>query len=159
MDRGLLAMVAPILEYPVRQPEPPEQLALEEEPDFVRVIFPVYPAWCYVASICLFASVGILDALIPAMWIFHWWTITHHRLGIHDLTDISVWNSLYLAARWLGDILFWLLLAVYAWWRYRRWGRVSPMLLATRDGLTFSRLGLFGMRQKYWPANEITASL
>jgi hypothetical protein len=150
-------MASPVLEYPTRANEPSSPLTLEDGPDFARVVFPVEPAWNYLAVIAILAAIATFDAMIPVLGMAHWFSVTHHRLTVRDLTGISLGDSIYLAGRFAVDIAFWLVLAAYLFWRYRRFGRVPRTLTATPGGITYSRLGFFAMRQRFWPAEQITA--
>jgi len=151
-------MVAPILEYPVRQAEPPERLTLEEDSGVVRVIFPVQPTWVYLLPICMGAGIALVEAVVPIGATISMWAYLRTVWKVHNTASGSLLHLVLLAASgwWVGTLV-WSLVAFIGWRRYRRWGRVPRVLEATKDGLTFSYLSWFGMRQKQWPLGEINA--
>jgi hypothetical protein len=52
--------------------------------------------------------------------------------------------------------LGWLGCAAYESWMYRRWGRVPRVLTTDAEGLAYSRLGWMRIRERKWPASELT---
>ena len=152
-----MATVDPILDYPT-PPRSPERLTLEEDADFVRVIFPVLPDWAYILPVCLYAAVALMKTIMPVLIVYEIWHISH--MGGHSPPpgmNHMLWHWIFLIVLpvWAAASLWWIS-AIAGWRRYRKWGRVPRILTADRYGLTLTYLGWWGMRQKHWPANEIT---
>jgi len=55
------------------------------------------------------------------------------------------------------EALFWWTFAAYYWRMYRKWGRVPRVLTASAEGLVFTRLGWWRMRERRWPVSDISA--
>ncbi len=53
------------------------------------------------------------------------------------------------------EALFWWILAAYHWRMYRRWGHVPRVLIASEKGLTYSHVGWWRMRERFWTPGEI----
>lgn len=152
-----MADIRPILEYPT--PQPLEKLTLEEGSDFARIVFPVRPIWVYWLSIGGSVAIALLWTVGPLSIVFKLWRIIHVAGPLPPGAVSGLWHAVltHMALPMWGMALFLWLSAIFEWWKYRRWGRVPRVLLARTEGLTLSYLGWFWMRQKHWPASEITA--
>lgn len=140
-------ILVPILSYGPRQSV--VALTLDNPGDRVRVIFPVAPKWVYILPIMVqFAvalfSVGMMVRLVEIIR-----TLVPVPAAFTMIRPVLI--ELTMQAMFLGA------LGAHQWWMYRRWGRVSRMLTADENGLVLSRLGWLRMREKSWPAQEITA--
>jgi len=153
-----MTSIGPILDYhPVEQP-PPRQLTLEETSGCVRVTFAVNPKWVYILPIAQAVLIGCIKIAGALLIVRLLWQVTHGS-GRPPSRDIQ-----FLARHIAATILvsagvaasLWWTSAGYYWWMYRRWGRVPRVLRADLEGLSYSRLGWWSMRERRWPANEIT---
>ncbi|HEX4052766.1 MAG TPA: hypothetical protein VHX86_00740 [Tepidisphaeraceae bacterium] len=124
--------IRPILEYPT--PQPLDKLTLEEGADFARVVFPVSPMWVYwllvggSVAIALMATIG---SLVIGVMILR----PYAAVGLYPATKAKLWHLSFIPlSENLGMPLFWWCLAIFEWWKYRRWGRVPRVLLARVDG-------------------------
>ena len=148
-----------ILQYRNPLSEPSRHLTLKESDGEVRVTFGVMPKWVYLAQIIwplLAAGFCIVE---PLVIIHSYWTL------LHTMTPVLSPEGRLIFRQVLFDQLsslvigggFWLAIGIYELRKYSRWGRVPKMLTATKSELTQSWLGIWRMRQRRWPASDITA--
>jgi hypothetical protein len=71
----------------------------------------------------------------------------------NELRRITTWMVIYGAVK----AFFWWGIAAYAWWKYRRWGRVPRVLTASDEGLILSRPGWRRISERRWSIREIKA--
>ncbi|MGA3067107.1 MAG: hypothetical protein ABSF29_09700 [Tepidisphaeraceae bacterium] len=148
-------MTDEVITYRTPQPQPPRRLTLEEGPGFARVIFPVASAWSYVLAPAFFAAMAMWAIIGPFVWAIYTWRALR-LLGVPPPSTSTLSVIWQVARQEWPTATFFSIIAIFALWKYRKWGRVPRILSATRKGLTDSYLGLFAMRQKHWPAHEIT---
>ena len=74
-----------------------------------------------------------------------------------DIARSSVRLAALVLAEWGIFATCWIGIGAYTWWQFRRWGRVPRILTATPAGLKLSWLGWWRVRERHWPASEITA--
>lgn len=133
----------PILGYA----PPKEGLALEEEVGRAMVKFPVAPKWAYALSIASNLVLCLANIVLMALMF---------RLLFRFRVPLQ--GSLILVMiPWAFGALLWGCVGLYAWFMYRRWGRVPRTLTADETGLTLSWLGWWWMRERRWPVEEVTA--
>jgi hypothetical protein len=121
-------------------------LALEERDGQAVVTFPVAPKWVYVLSIAsqLFVCLANLGgAALPVVFLFRF-------------RPPFVSSLVYAIFSWAFGALFWGSMGLHSWLMYRRWGRVPRELTADENGLVLSWLGWRRMRERRWPADEIS---
>jgi len=147
----------PVLDYISPRP-PPTKLTLEEADGSLRVIFAVKPAWGYMLPIVTGLTMGAL-MFLAGIRVFHAAWGLASKAG-YTSRDAVAW-AWHLSVGILFDAvvmaLFCWILAAYEWLRFRHWGRVPLILTASNEGLVSSRLGLWRMRERRWPADQIVA--
>ncbi len=148
-------MADQVIGYRVPHPQPPERLTLEDGADFVRITFPVAPTWVYVINPSICAALAAAWTFGPVIVVFRFWR-THGMFPVAPLLRYP-WHFFWVFALrlWVGPSILWIF-AILDWRKYRKWGRVPRVLTASKQGVTSSHLGWFGMKQKFWPASEIT---
>lgn len=131
---------------------------MEEGHDFVRVLFPAAPTWIHLLNICLHIAVAIMSMIVPITIAALIWHMTGNLRHVSPGFEAMIWRS-FLFVIWMPAVLacFEWFSAIIAWRDFCRWGRVSRVLLASKDRLSLSYLRWGRMRQKHWPASEITA--
>jgi hypothetical protein len=150
--------VESILDYRPPQQPPPRKLTLEETDSCVRVIFGVAPAWVPIISIVTQLTIGVasLAALVAiCVAVFN----LFHSFGkptpeLLNMEHQFFWQTL---PTWGTSALLWLSFAAHEWWMYRRWGRVPRVLTANADGITYSRLRWWRIRERRLPSSEISS--
>jgi hypothetical protein len=147
----------PILNY-VSPTPPPGTLTLEESDGAARVIFVAPPTWVYMLLIVTWLTVGLVKAVAGILLARTVWQLVHRTGRLTSDQAVVVWRMVAGALTTAGiSALCWWALAAYEWRMYHRWGRVPRVLTANDESLTLSRLGWWRMRQRVWPANDITA--
>jgi hypothetical protein len=149
LSRDRMSQTQPVLNYAPPH-SVPGTLRLEEQDGVVRVTFPVLSKWFYVLRIVVCALMGLLGILSATTMIF----VFRYYQGLIHQPPMPFWKVSGVVVR---ETIFWWAIAAYFWWRYRRWGRVPRVLIADRQCLTLSHLGLRRMRQRTWTSSEITA--
>ena len=149
----------PILDYDATQSSLSSKLTVEEGDDFIRVIFPVWPAWTYLIGPGISVLIGASKIAIALVITFEIWRLS--RMGGQALAPAArtaMWHfmqNVFVPLLVMG--LCWWLVALLEWRRYRRWGRVPRVLQAGKQGLSLTYLGWLGIRQKHWRADQIEA--
>lgn len=142
-----------VLQYAPPQEAPP-RLTLHELDGSIRVIFPVMPKWVYALPIAVPVLAAALESAIVILVLQAIPRFRPQRGPVRH-------EDLVLLCQGLGVVttsacVFWITTA-YQWWMYHRWGRVPHVLSADAAGLSSSRLGFWRIRQRHWPANELTS--
>jgi hypothetical protein len=157
-----MSNVAPILNYVPPSATAPRKLTMDEADGRVRVAFAVLPKWMYVFQIVMSFLVGLIKIAMGILVVQTLWRMLY-QIGppnpepnpalIHSARDFaeSLWISIGIA------VFFWWSFGAFEWWSYHRWGRVPRILTANNEGLSLSWLGWWRMRERKWPASEITA--
>lgn len=142
----------PVLDYASPPQPPPRKLTLEESDGGLRVFFPVAPTWRYVLNIVGPFTLGgaQLVMIVDTIWVIY------RAFGKVEVVEFMQLARGMLIALSVSGVLWWTC-AAYSRRMYRRWGRVPRILTATKNGLALSRLGWWQMRERTWPAAEITA--
>jgi hypothetical protein len=125
----------------------------------VRIVFRTDPAWTYWVGILTPVWMGCIGMLYPLLLIFFIFHFPGHPNNFNQnvmLETIGVKGVVMFVLVGMIGIACWFI-ALINWRQYRRFGRVSRTLLADKNGLTYSWLGWFSIRHRYWPVNEITA--
>jgi hypothetical protein len=135
------------------------QPRLEERDGSARVIFPVQPRWVYVLQIVWLLLAGCMEGailiMIPVM-LWNLWRRIHRPFASAVAADLRLIPRAAVIQVCAYATLCWAA-ATYEWWRYWRWGRVPRVLTATSAGLVQTRLGLWRMRERRWPADQFAA--
>jgi hypothetical protein len=147
-----------ILNYTSLRPKPGMRLAMEEADGQVRVLFAVTPRWVFLipVAIALVCAAAYVAAAIGA---YREYLYEKSIAGLRFAPapqDFSQWLWGEMRSDGIG-VAFWLTIAGFAFWRYRRWVRDHRVLAATKDGLLLSRVGWWRLHRKWWPADEIAA--
>lgn len=151
-----MAESSPILDYVTPSSAPLRRLTLDESNGSVRVVFPVFPRWIYILAIVLPILVGCVKFVGGIVVARMMWQMANGS-GMPAAVYIPLRRfAVQFLLEWSGMAPIWWALAAYQWWMYYRWGRVPRTLLANREGLTFSRLGWWRIREQKWPADQIT---
>jgi len=134
------------------------KLALEEGPGWARVSYPVIPRWLCITQILTIAMVGVAHVAAGVMVIVMTWRLLHGLGGAGLVGRTIMEHAMMSAALSFGlGAVAWLSLAADQLWQFRRWGRVPRTLLVTDKGIVRSYLGWRRMREKLWPASQITS--
>ena len=147
----------PVLDY-VSTAHGSGKLSLIELHGEVRVFLPVAPRWSYIGNVVTYAVCGLMKISLAV-----WMAVTFHHL-FHAFPGAPSADQNAMLHRFEANILtggaasatFWWSLAGIGFWRWRRWGRVPRVFTANSAGLVKSWLGWFRMRERRWPAGEIT---
>jgi hypothetical protein len=151
-----MSNIGPILDYVPPRALPP-RLTLAESDGCVRVIFPVLPKWFYISGIVAPFGMGLVRIVMPVLVLRVLWRMLH-LYGPPDpqsVAAVQLFAAGILTSLAIDLAVLWGL-AAYELWMYRRWGRVPRVLTASDEGLILSRLGWLRMRERRWPASEIT---
>jgi hypothetical protein len=148
------AQAPPSLEYEQTAPSP-RQLTLECADDWARVTFPAAPRWAYLLPILIGAVAGLME-LAAGIRLFSTFS------GMAVIGGPSAQGAVaqrHFEAEILVPMgitmLGWWGFAAYSLWKYRRWGRVPRILVASADVLTLTRLRWWRIRQRRLPTDEI----
>jgi hypothetical protein len=129
---------------------PKKGLNLEEADGRVVVTFPVAPKWFYVLPIVVQIVAGLMYVAMGIMLV-----IFIHQFHVPVLRFLRTFVGVI--SGWALTAVVWEGFGFYAWFMYRRWGRVPRVLTADESGLVLSWLGWWWIRERRWPAEEITA--
>lgn len=141
----------PQLDYAVRPLAVLHHLALDELDGCARLQFPVASKMARITTL-LSVLAGLAFTLVFAGLVAEsMWTLNPER-------RTGNWDGLMpflLSAMAIGCVLA--ALAAVEWRKYHQFSHIPRTLLASASGLTWSRLGRWGMRERHWPAAEISA--
>jgi len=148
----------PFLEY-VPQIGSLRSLTLQQTHGAARVTFPVAPKWVQISSIVLWTALGLMRAAI-GLWIVKSmrsvFFLPHIQLSSDQVAFLRHFETQIFIGAASEMLLCWAV-AGFQFWKFRRWGRIPRMLIATPEGLVLTWLGWFRMRERAWPATEIAS--
>jgi hypothetical protein len=136
-----------ILNY-APQPRSLRQYCLEEHEGRLGLTFPCRPKWAYVLDVAAPATAGMFFFAPPILLL-----AMEYRLRASGALSLA--DDWLVLAIWLPPGLCAAFAAAYKFRMYRRWGRVPRVLTADKLELTDTRLGIWSMRRRTWPAGEI----
>jgi hypothetical protein len=132
-------------------------LTLDETGGRVIVTFAAPPTWAYIVPIVTCAIAGLAQ-LFQGIFILRGIGQLYYRLGptpptqittlFHAETKIIVAAAIFTSLCWAT--------AAYHWIKFRRWGRAPRVLIADDRGLIVQRPGWWNMRERKYPATEIS---
>jgi hypothetical protein len=149
-------MDAPVIGYQGQQPQRPALLTLEQGPGVVTVTFPGQRQRAVMMNLYSMIALGTLGIVSPAIVLLLFW-LGLRRIGLPLPNAQAVWPySAPAIWEYFLPLLFFWMIVIALWRRYRKWGQVPRTLCAAKTGITLTYLGWFGMRRKFWPSSQIT---
>ena len=144
-----------ILEYASPRP-PPRRLTLQESDDCIRISFPVAANWTYLLPVITGAILGFLQMATAVLWLRTYLQFTKALPQTFAPMAGTMRQQAVLRVTFATiEALFWWILAAYHWRMYRRWGHVPRVLIASEKGLTYSHVGWWRMRERFWTPGQI----
>lgn len=143
------------LTYEVAPPTS-RKLSLRREGDTVVITFPTQPTWAWFAAMAMQISVGLLKLCFAAAIAYQFHRLARFGPLSPDVTANVRRFEISTCLFGAGSAAVWWAMAAHTWWTYRRGAAGPKKLTATADGLVLRRFLWNRMRDKLWPASDVS---